>query len=186
MLNKTTPLILLYVMSIILGTVLYVGLFRSHLVNTQSVPVVGAMALLLVTCLILVVALTGFKFTQYFSNSLTYRDIAIITLVFFLFNSNLYGMIPFNCSRSNSIIMMGYLYKNNGTPKSEKEIQDFVEQEYFQKYRAIQKRLQEQVNAGNVKKVRNDYVITKRGSLIIQFFGWVTDFYHMDHNFTKV
>ncbi len=184
MLKKIIALMTLYVTSIIFGTVLYIALFRMHIINTHSIPIVGAMVLLLIACLILIIALVMIKFTRYFSNILTYRDIALITLFFFLFNSNIYGMIPFNCSRSNSIIMMGYLYKNNGTPKSENEIQTFVEQEYFQKYHAIQKRLQEQENAGTVKKVKEGYVITKKGMLIIHVFGWITNLYRMDHNFT--
>lgn len=186
MFTKVTTLIILYVISIILGTALYIELFRIQAINTQSIPAVGAMMLLLVVCIILMAALIAAKFTRSFSNILTYRDIAIIILLFYLFNSNIYGMIPFNCSRSNSIIMMGYLYKYSGSPKTEKEIQDFVEEGYFHKYHAVQKRLQEQVNAGTVKKVKNGYMITKKGILIIDIFGWITNLYHMNYNFTKI
>lgn len=82
--------------------------------------------------------------------------------------------------------MVGYLYKQHGAPKTEKEIQEFVGQEYFQKYQAIQKRLQEQINAGNVKEVNGGYVLTERGILVVKVFGFITDLYNMDQNFTKL
>lgn len=95
-------------------------------------------------------------------------------------------MIPFNCARSNSIIMVGYLYKQHGVPKTEKEIQEFVEQEYFHKYQAIQKRLREQINAGNIEKIGEGYILTSRGAFIVRTFGLITDLYNMDQNFTKL
>ncbi len=176
----------LYVIMLITGTILYISSFRINFIDAQSIPLVGSIALLLIICLIALIALIILKRTSIYINILTYRDIALILLLLFFFNYNLYGMVPFNCARSNSIIMVGYLLKNNPTPKTEKEIQDFVENEYFQKYQAIQKRLHEQIKAGNIKKVDGGYILTKRGILVVKVFGFITDLYNMDQNFTKL
>ena len=95
-------------------------------------------------------------------------------------------MIPFNCARSNSIIIVGYLHKQNGIPRTEKEIKTFVEQKYFQEYDAISRRLNEQIKAGNIERVDDGYILTQRGFFIVKTFGLITDLYNMDNNFTKL
>lgn len=185
-LSDFLKLITLYTASLIVGTVLYIASFWINLIDTQSIPIVGAIAMLLIMCIFISAVLLIMKKFKTYQNILTYRDIILIFVLLFSFNYNLYGMIPFNCARSNSIVMIGYLYKNNGMPKTEKEIQDFVEDKYFHKYQAIQKRLQEQIDAGNIKKVNDGYILTKRGILVVKTFGWITALYNMDQNFTKL
>lgn len=95
-------------------------------------------------------------------------------------------MIPFNCSRSNSIIIVGYLLKNTSAPKTKLEIEDFVKEEYFEKNQAIQQRLNEQTRAGNIREINGKYELTPQGILIVKVFGFITDFYHTDKNFAKL
>jgi|GEM_PF-2687969 predicted transcriptional regulator len=107
-------------------------------------------------------------------------------LLLFFFNYSLYGMIPFNISRSNSIMIMGYLKANTGNPKTEIEIEEFVKLKYFKEYGAIQKRLKEQELAGNIIRKGDSYLITPRGSLLITAFGEITDLFKMKNNFAKI
>ena len=117
---------------------------------------------------------------------LTLRDVILIVVLFFFLNYNLYGMVPFNCSRSNSIIIVGYLLKNSQSPKTKNEIEAFVKEEYFDKYQAIQRRLDEQVNAGNIKELNGQYELTTQGVYVVKIFGFITDLYKTDQNFTKI
>jgi hypothetical protein len=94
-------------------------------------------------------------------------------------------LIPFNSSRSNSIIIVGYLLKNTSDPKTKLEIEEFVKKEYFEKYQAIQQRLDEQTRAGNIREINGKYELTPQGVFVVKAFGYITDLYHTDKNFTK-
>lgn len=94
-------------------------------------------------------------------------------------------MIPFNTSRSNSIIIVGYLLQNEGTPKSEMDIENYVKKTYFDKYRAIQTRLDEQTKAGNIAKIDGKYYLTARGKFITKLFANISDLYRTEHNFAR-
>lgn len=76
--------------------------------------------------------------------------------------------------------------KNTGNPKTKNEIEEFVMDEYFIKYKAIERRLDEQVAAGNLTEVDGKYELTAQGKFITKSFGTITDLYNMDVNFTRM
>jgi predicted transcriptional regulator len=81
--------------------------------------------------------------------------------------------------------MMDYLNNQNADPVSKNSILEHVNNVYFYEYDAIQKRLEEQIELGNVIKSDKGYIITKRGELILNIFSRVTDLYNMDQNFAR-
>ena len=115
---------------------------------------------------------------------ITYRDILLMCTFFFFLNYFFYG-IPFNVSRSNSIILVSFLYEQQGSPKTEEEITSFIIKKYFYDYKAVSKRLQEQIASGNIQKVDNGYILTKRGEIIVETFEFITDLYNEKNNFIK-
>jgi hypothetical protein len=118
--------------------------------------------------------------------SFNIKDILIVTITSFFINYNIYGLIPFNASRSNSIIIVGYLLQNEGQPKSESDIESYVKTTYFEKYHAIKRRLDEQIKAGNIAEANGKYYLTSRGKFVTELFANVTDLYRTDCNFAKL
>ena len=94
-------------------------------------------------------------------------------------------MIPFNCSRSNSILIVGFLLREAPVAKTKAEIEDFVKYEYFDRGQAIQMRLSEQTMAGNIREVGGRYELTPQGAFIVKSFGFITDLYNTERNFTR-
>lgn len=82
--------------------------------------------------------------------------------------------------------MLGYLYKNKSSLKTKSEIEAFVKEEYFDKYQAIQNRLNEQINAGNIKETSGGYELTQQGIILVRIFGFVTNLYKTDKNFAEL
>ena len=176
--------IFLYLFTVLLGTVIYIYFFQLFREVLTKTPIIGAITMLMLVCILSIIFLT--MFDRYFLKKfLNFQDLIIVFLLLFFFNYNVYGMIPFNASRSNSIIMMGYLNNQNGTPKNKNEIKQYVEKIYFDEYDAVQKRLDEQIAIGNISKKENGYVITEKGKFIINIFAMVTDIYNMKNNFAK-
>ena len=175
-----------YISNIVIGTVIYISLFSTKLIKSSSIPLAGPLGLLAVLSIILFLSLVTLMKKKKSPQMLTLRDVILIVVLFFFLNYNLYGMVPFNCSRSNSIIIVGYLLKNSQSPKTKNEIEEFVKEEYFNKYQAIQRRLNEQVNAGNIKEINGRYELTAQGVYVVKIFGFITDLYKTDKNFTKI
>ncbi len=116
---------------------------------------------------------------------LTFRDIIIISLLIFFSNINIYLLVPFNVSRSNSMIIMGYLYENHSVAKSRKDIEQYVINKYFYEYGAVRIRLDEQINAGNVEESDNGIILTDRGNKVVELLNYISNLYNIDNNFLE-
>lgn len=183
---KKVNLAVFYISSIVIGTVIYISLYSIKLIKSDSIPLAGPLSLLAALSIILFLALVILMKKKKSPQMSTFRDVILIVVLFFFLNYNLYGMIPFNCSRSNSILIVGYLAKNSTLPKTKNEIEAFVKEEYFDKYQAIQRRLNEQVNVGNIKELNGRYELTTQGVYVVKIFGFIADLYKIDQNFTKI
>jgi hypothetical protein len=184
-LQEFKELFFIYLVSLIVGTLLFIASFWTGLFTNVNAVLIKAMIFLLVICLVIAGGLFLYKKNRDRKNILTYRDIMMICLILFLSNHLIYGLIPFNVSRSNSIIMLGLLYNNPNSQKTEKEITDYVSQKYYIDYKAINIRLKEQVSVGNLKKEGNKYQITEKGLFISKIFKHATSLYNVDNNFLE-
>ena len=167
-----------------LGTALYLAIFLTFREEVVRIPLLGSLAALTIACL----GSCGILFLMFRrtgKSALIPHDYFILFLITFFFNYNIYGLIPFNASRSNSIIMLSYLNNQNGNLSTKQEITDHVQSLYFGEYDAIGRRLAEQVSAGNAIEIDGKYTITPRGELSLLIFSVVTDLYRMDHNFAR-
>lgn len=182
--NKTFLKFLFYVIFLLFGTLSYIFTFRYLEIGLNKNLLVGEITLLFVICIVFVylIKITNKKYLQSLFN---YQDFIIYFLILFFFNYNFYGFIPFNASRSNTVIIMDYLNNQNSAPVSKSSILEHVNRVYFYEYDAIQKRLDEQIAVGNIIKSEKGYKITKRGELILNIFSRVTDLYNMDQNFAR-
>jgi hypothetical protein len=183
--KQQIKLVIFYFFIIALGTCVYILSFSATQFKSNAPPLIGPFFVLTALCI-------AFFFIQFILHKInktpklyTFRDIIISSLLLFFINFNLYQIIPFNCSRSNSIIIVGYLYKNSSSPKTKNEIEDFVKEEYFIKNRAIEERLEEQTNAGNIKIIDGKYALTQQGIFVVKILGFITAFYNTEKNFAK-
>lgn len=92
-------------------------------------------------------------------------------------------MIPFNVSRSNSVIILGYLYKNDGVPQSKNNIKIYTQTKYFDEYDSTGTRLREQIAAGNVVEINGKFAITEQGIFIADFLKKTASLYNIKNNF---
>jgi hypothetical protein len=174
-----------YLIPFVLFTFLYILSFSVVPRSLFIIPLLGPVAILL-SLSILMMGVLKLIVDRVVPPSFNIKDILIVTIASFFINYNIYGLIPFNASRSNSIIMVGYLLQNEGQPKSESEIESYVKTIYFDKYHAIKRRLDEQIKAGNIAEANGKYYLTSRGKFLTELFANVTDLYRTDCNFAKL
>lgn len=172
----------IYIISIIIGTSIFLSLLWTKVFLNQNVLFFRAGILLLLTSIFLFSILSIIKI-NYSEKKFFWRDIFLIVLIFFFLNWNIYGMVPFNVSRSNSIIILNYLYKNQGSPKSKKDIEAFTKHKYYDEYDAVGVRLAEQLAAGYVIDANGKFLITKKGIITANLLSRLTIFYNERNNF---
>ncbi|OQC43761.1 MAG: hypothetical protein BWX59_02299 [Bacteroidetes bacterium ADurb.Bin028] len=179
-------LVLIYLVASIIGTFFFILSFWLSIPFICKIDALffKAIFLLIIVCSLVAICLISLK-KKYQLSYLLYRDILIICLCLFFFNFNLYSIIPFNFSRSNSVILMGYLYNNKGLAKSEIEIKKYVMNKYYNEYNAISIRLSEQQLAGNIELSDDGYVITDRGLVVMEVMSFVTSLFNVNNDFSK-
>ena len=182
--NRTVLKIIFFVTFLILGTFVYILSFRFLELGLNKNLLIGEITLLFVISIVFVYLIKIVN-AKYLKKIFNYQDLIIYFLILFFFNYNFYGFIPFNVSRSNTVIIMNYLNSQNSVPVTKDSILEHTNNVYFYEYDAIQKRLEEQIELGNVIKSDKGYIITKRGELILNIFSRVTDLYNMDQNFAR-
>jgi hypothetical protein len=113
------------------------------------------------------------------------KDIIIICLLSFTLNNLIYTLIPFNTSRSVSVMLVGYLYNNENKNISKTELEDHIYKLYFIKEDAINKRLEEQIKFGNIEIIENQYKLTNKGLIIVKFMNMTTEIFNTKKNYIK-
>lgn len=93
-------------------------------------------------------------------------------------------MIPFNVSRSNSVLILGYLNQSSEL-RTEQEITGFVAKKYIYEYRAIEIRIKEQISSGNIKETNGKYQLTPNGMNTLKFLKNVSKIYRVNNNFAE-
>lgn len=171
----------IYIISIIVATSIFISLLWTKIFLNHNQLFFRAGMLLIFTGICLFCTLSLIKI-YFFEKKIIWRDIFLIVLIFFFLNWNIYGLIPFNTSRSNSIVILNYLYKNQGVPKSKKDIESTIKYKYFEEYNAVGVRLSEQLASGNVMFTNGNYLITKKGIAIANLLSEITFFYNERNN----
>ncbi|MBU3625044.1 hypothetical protein ICN48_02155 [Polynucleobacter sp. JS-Safj-400b-B2] len=175
----------IYLITIIAGTGLFLSLFWINFLNSGDILFFKSLIYLFTVCLLIIFILIFLKFKVSSLKSLTYRDILLITIIFFTTNHIFYGLIPFNASRSVSVMIVGYLFNHQDTLVSEKDMDTYIDELYFKKENAVQRRLLEQVEIGNVEKFEGGYKLTPKGIETVKLMGLITSVYNTDKNYAK-
>lgn len=185
--KSAATLTLAYLLSLACGSLLFIGLFRSDLLRSETVLFNRAIWLLIPVCLVVAGIFELARCTiPSLRAAAASRDGVIIFLLLFFGNWTVYGLIPFNVSRSNSVILVGYLAASGTTPRTEAEIVEFVNDFYINRYRAIQRRIAEQIALGNVQRQGDGYVLTAKGRSTVWLMNTVTSWFRAEPNFLNV
>ena len=109
--NYFLKLVIIYIFFLTISTILFVALFWIEILDFLDVLFLKSFILLILTICTIFILLLFLKKINILKIIST-KDILIICLLSFTFNNFIYGLIPFNTSRSVSVMIVGYLYNN--------------------------------------------------------------------------
>ena len=177
-------LIIIYVVSIVSATALLLSLFWVNLFNIQDVLFFKSLELMFIVSILTLIILILLKLKIKLFKDLTFRDILLICVIFFTINNIVYGLVPFNASRSVSVMLVGHLYHQQQSI-SKADLDSYINKKYFIDEDAVGRRLDEQIRIGNVEFDGSGYRLTKRGVEIVRIMGAVTSLYNTEKNYAK-
>lgn len=168
-----------------LGSLIFFFLLRLDIFTSEKL-FFDALKSLFLSCLIIIVLFYWKLRKNKFFKFIQKKDIIISILIFLFLHYTVYGLIPFNVSRSVSIITMGYFLKNKENYLTKEQVSNYVNKIYFKESQAVQKRLDEQVYLGHLKITNGKYKITNKGIYIIKLMGTISTFYNIKKNYAII
>ena len=182
--NYFLRLVCIYSFFLITSTILFIALFWIKFFDFLDILFFKSFVLLLMTICIIFFLLIFLKKLNFFKIIST-RDIIIICLLSYILNNFIYGLVPFNTSRSVSVMIVGYLYNNKDQNISNKELNQHIYKLYFLKENAVKMRITEQIRIGNVKQIENHYKLTDKGLIIVNIMNLITEIFNTKKNYIK-
>lgn len=178
--NIKNTIILLFFYSgfFILGTLFFVLLFHTSLLR-ESVLFYRGIALLSITTFLMTILLLIFRKSRY-NKIFTIRDVIILILLLFFINLVFFTHVPVTADRSISVFLLGYMNNYFDKPLNKEKMRQIFIDKFLQDNDAIQKRFDEQIVSGNIKKVQGGYRLTKQGELIIKFYNIIAKIFTID------
>ena len=182
--NYFLRLAYIYSFFLVISTTLFIALFWIKFFDFLDILFFKSLVLLSITICIIFFSLIFLKKLNFFK-IITTKDIIIICLLSFILNESIYKLVPFNTSRSVSVMIVGYLYNNKDRNISNKELNQHIYKLYFLKENAVKMRIAEQIEIGNVKQIENQYKLTDKGLIIVNIMSLITEIFNTKKNYIK-
>ena len=182
--NYIYKLIFVYFCFLIISISLFIGLFWIKIFDFFDILFFKSFLLLLITLCLISLFLFLLRKLNFFK-IISKRDILIICLLSFIFNNFIYGLVPFNTSRSVSVMIVGYLYNNKDRNITYKELDEYIYKLYFLDEKAVLRRINEQIKIGNVEQVEDQYKLTEKGVVTVKFMDAVTEMFNTKKNYIR-
>lgn len=175
--NKTIKKILIILLIEIIFTCIYLLTFKINFIKIFFYK--GIINLIIISIIFIVLLLIFKKYKNYFD----IKDIIIIILLFFLTNIFIFGMIPTTIDRSISVFMLNSISKEE---LSKNDIENIFIDKYVYKNKAFEKRINEQIATGTIKKnIKGKYTLTKKGRLFLKLFKIFNKMYNINSKLLK-
>lgn len=175
-------LLLLNILVFIFGTLLYAGLFRTSIFEGLHVYFYRAVILLCITAIVLVIILSLLKCCQDFIK-IGWKDIIICLTITFCLNFSFLSLITVALDRSISVFVLSEMANHNTEIYTKNDIENIFLDVYMDKYKAMDRRFEEQIISGNIEKIGEGYRITEKGCNLIEIFRDIAWVFPIDNRF---
>jgi hypothetical protein len=167
--------VLLYVVSFVVGTAIFIDLFHTGLFGFLDVFFYRGIALLLFTCTVIAVALL--MYWKRFPGVITLKDIYIIILTLVSVNLLFFTHVPVTAERSVSVFLLGYMNTHINKTITKEELTQVFLKKYIGADDNIQKRIHEQLVSGDIAPQGAGYRLTKQGQMLLKFYAFIEDLF---------
>ena len=159
-----------HILFFITFTALFIISLRLEVLNEMVLFYRGIILITLISILIGVIL--WFLKSRWLRDILGFKDIVMAIILFSCVNMVFFTIFPVSIERSISVFIIDYFSESNRVVTKDELDQDFLEK-YVEERSAIQKRLDEQIITGNIKRSGSGYIITDQGVRMKATFDFV-------------
>lgn len=171
-------LILIYFVIYLVCSAMFVGLFHTELFRNVNVLMYRGLIFVFLTGLVAAMVMGVVK---RFWKFVTVRDIIMMFMVLCCVNTVVLTLVPVTIERSVSVFMLSYMDENPDQTYTKDSVSEAFTAKYVNDYGAFEKRFNEQMVTGTIKKNPDGtYSITARGRLIVRGFRICADWFDTD------
>ena len=147
--KNVLKLIGIYALIYIIYSVIFVALFHTPLLKGMEVLMYRGIVFIIITGILSAVTMAV---VRHFWNFVSIRDIIMVFVIFCCVNMVLFTLIPVTVERSVSVFMLSYMDENSDRSFTEDDVQQIFTDKYVKDYGAFEKRFEEQIATGTLKK----------------------------------
>jgi hypothetical protein len=100
-----------------------------------------------------------------------------------LVNATFFALVPVNLDRSISVFLLAWMDERAGRPQTKADLEHAFQEIYVSQYRAMDRRLSEQMASGNVVATPDGYRITDQGHTFVAIGKVVGSLFSVDSRF---
>ena len=162
--------VVFYLLGSVLGVVLYLTSLSSSALENYEIFFYRGLILLAIGTAFHLAILMYSKQKISILKKYSFANCVAIAMISVSFNATFLIVIPVSLDRSVSVFLLGYLNNHGGRLKRD-DLEQGLEKVYLKEYRALDRRLNEQLKSGNiVLNDKGEVVLTDRGFAFI----WVS------------
>ena len=171
---------LIYILLLLAGTVLYVLSFQTFLFSEIAIFFYRGITIILFWGVVLAVIMSLLKYF-FFKKIITIRDILLLLCTFCCVNIVIFTHLPVTADRSITVFMLGFMVQTEASTYTKQDLEEIFISKYVYEYGAFDKRLEEQIFSGTIKKSGDQqYQITEKGRNLIRTYEKVADWFLID------
>ena len=168
-------LILIYAFIYLVCSAMFVGLFHTGILKNMDVLMYRGLAFIIFTGLVAAIVMGIVR------KFVTVRDIIMMFVIFCCVNTVIFTLVPVTVERSVSVFMLSYMDQNSDKTFTQESVGEVFTAKYVNDYGAFEKRFNEQLVTGTIKKNPDgSYSITDKGRFIVWGFRTCAEWFDTD------
>lgn len=170
--------------ALVLAGIVFVGFFHVGVFDGVSVLFYKGIVIIVVTSVLLAAGML-LLVKKRIPRLLSIRDVVLSVVLFASIAMVGFTHLPILVDRSISVFILGYMNSREERPVSALEMEQVFIERYVKKYKAMQRRFDEQIVSGNIRPVPGGFVLTSQGRNLVVMFDLLCDLFVVDPKFVR-
>lgn len=173
-------ILVLYAAGVPFGILLFYLGFKQGLLSQQSVLFYRGIGILIITCVLQWAILCGSSYALW-KNQLSMAHGFAATMASLAFCATFLIVVPVSLDRSVSVFLLGYMNQHPEKAYTEQELEQVLIATYVKRYKAIDRRLNEQIISKNVIiDATGHYRLTQNGQNFVALSKYIAPAFQVD------
>ncbi|GAA5784557.1 hypothetical protein YWS52_08760 [Chitiniphilus shinanonensis] len=107
------------------------------------------------------------------------KDVVVSFSIMLCINTLFFTHLPVTADRSVTVFLLGYMSDSKKEVFSKDELESALIEKYVRDFKAVDRRLAEQIRTGTVSSSHGEYSLTPKGNALINFYAKIVEWYEI-------